>query len=127
MVIIPPWAYAAAAGLTLATGFYGGWTVRTWRCEAAQARLIAAAEKQRVVDQAHADTVSTDYEKGRSDAITTTAARQSGIRTVYRNVAVPGACVPAADAIGMLDQAIADANRAAGQSGGTLPSDSATP
>lgn len=123
MVIpIPPWAYAAAAGIAVAGGFAAGWKVRSWRCDAALSEALQKAAKERAILQAQVETQATDYEGERADATVDHTTRETTIRTIYRDIAVPADCTVPDSARGVLQGAIDRANaRSAGEPVAALP------
>lgn len=115
-MIIPPWAYAVAAGVTFAAGFGTAWQVQQWRWHAHEAKALKAQQAafQRQLDQQNQK--ATEYEAERETARVQSRERESTIRTIYRDRVVPADCEPPADARGVLDDALLRANaRASGQ------------
>jgi len=121
MIPLPPWAYAIAAGATIATSFGAGWMVKGWKVGAEQAASLkdAIADYQRTA--ATINGIAASNEQDEAKANEASHDRQTEIRTIYRTIEVPVACVPDPGAISLLGQAIADANaRAGGQPIATL-------
>ena len=78
--------YALAAGLALAVGFSGGWTVRDWKAASDDAAAIAAAHKAQLAAVAAALKLGRE-QATTSDRIATAAAEaQVEIRTVTRTL-----------------------------------------
>lgn len=125
-MIVPPWAYAAAAGLTLAIGFGAGWTVQGWRCDAAKTEALERAQRRFNEQLAKQQDEAEKYEHDREASRAESRDRQERIREIYRTVEVPGECA-APDAVrGLLDDAVRRANaRAAGESPPAVPGPSA--
>lgn len=122
--LVPPWAWAAIAVTLLAAAFGAGWKVRAWRCEAARIELVERQQKQFDRQLAQQQRESEAYERDQLQARDASRRRETEIRTIYRDVPVPAECEPPADVRSVLDDSVRAANaRAAGQSGGTVPSD----
>jgi hypothetical protein len=119
--MMPPlWLYGGAGALL--AGALGGWTIRDWKAdsdaleaeEKAQAQYIAAVEA--LADQSLA------YETLAQSIRTSERADRETIREIYRDKIVPAECAVPADAVGLLDNAVRDANAAAaGKPSGELP------
>lgn len=107
----PLWAYAAAGALL--AGFAGGWTVRAWKCDAALAGAMQAAEKQRQQYQDRMAEHAIQFEEQRDDAANASTARERGIRTIYRDKVVPADCAADPGARGLLAHGVERANGAA--------------
>lgn len=117
-MIIPPWAYAAAAAVTFAAGFGTAWKVQGWRCDADKAEAIAEADRLRAANQAMADRLSASYEQEKQDADVADHGREVQIRTIYRDRPVSADCAVPDSVRSVLEKAVASANsRATGQSG----------
>jgi len=103
--------YAAAGALIF--GAAAGYKVRDWQCDAAYAKAMEKAEKQRVKKQEVVDDVSQAYEDERDKANVTTTERINTIREVYKTVpTVPPDC-SAPDAVRkLLESGVRDANAA---------------
>jgi hypothetical protein len=126
-MLIPPWAYAAGAALTLAAGALGGWTVRDWKADADQlAEVRAAAKLSGKLEQAQADN-ATAFETFAARNRTAAAKDRDTIRETYREIHVPADCAVPAAGLGVLDGAIERANAAvAGEPGSAVPGDRAS-
>lgn len=127
-MLIPPWLYAAAAGLTLAAGFGAGWTVRDWKADsdelAATKDALTREDKarQQGLDQGKAYAT---FQAGNQQQAATD---RNTIRETYREVRVPADCAVPAAAAGVLEQGVNRANAAAsGQPGIALPATAAAP
>ena len=98
------------AGGLLLVGFIGGYKVKDWQCDAAYAKALEKAEKQRVVMQKVIDTKATQYEEARSANETTSIERTNTIREIYKNIPAPPADCPAPPdgVIGLLQQSVRD-------------------
>lgn len=127
-MILPPWIYAAAGGAVLLTGFGAGWTVRDWRCDAAEARRLEAeiAARARAAKQAH--DASTTFETVRADLTETAGEVRTTIREIYRDVPVNADCAADPASLAVLRRARDAANRAAtGEPVGPVRDDPAAP
>ena len=111
MIPNPIMLYAAAGALIV--GAAAGYKVRDWQCNAAYAKALEKAEKQRVKKQEVVDDVSKVYEAQRDEAIVKTTERINTIREIYKTIpAVPVDC-SAPDAVRkLLESGIRDANAA---------------
>ena len=116
----PLWLYGGAGALL--AGALAGWTVRDWKAdsdalkaeEKAQTEYIAAV--QALADQSLA------YETLAQSLRTDERRDRETIREIYRNVQVPAECAVPADAVGLLNNAVTEANAAAaGKPRGTVP------
>lgn len=105
---------AYVAGGALIIGVSAGWKVRDWQCDAAYAKALEKAEKQRKELQGKVDEVSTLYETERNKADVVVAGKTREIREIYRDLPpVPVDCAPDPRVIGLLESGISDANAAA--------------
>ena len=111
-VIPSPFMLYAAAG-ALIVGAAAGYKVRDWQCDAAYAKALERAEKQRVKKQEVVDDVSQAYEAQRDQANGMATERTYTIREIYKTTpAVPVDC-SAPDAVRkLLESGIRDANAA---------------
>ena len=116
----PLWLYGGAGALL--AGALAGWTVRDWKAdsdalkaeEKAQTEYIAAV--QALADQSLA------YETLAQSLRTDERRDRETIREIYRNVQVPTECAVPADAVGLLNNAVTEANAAAaGKPRSTVP------
>jgi hypothetical protein len=109
---------AAGALAAAALGFAGGWQVNGWRHDAKQ---VAALAKQQAAYEKRIALIhekAREYEQEREAARVQSTARQTEIRTIYRDVAVPAECEPPERVRDILGEAVRDANaRVRGQSG----------
>ena len=109
--------YAAAGALLV--GAVAGYKVRDWQCDAAYAKALEKAEKQRAKVEKILDTKSTAYEEGRAAADVRSTERTNTVREIYRMVpAAASSCAPPDDAIRVLIESIGNPNTeaAAGKS-----------
>ena len=100
-------------GALLFIGFIGGYKVRDWQCDAAYAKVLEKAAKQKAEMQKVVDAKSTAYEQSRSEAEVKSVERTNTIREIYKNVPVPSAvdCPPPPDGVvGLLVESIRDTN-----------------
>lgn len=102
------------AGGALLIGVAAGWTVKDWQCDAAYAKAVEKAEKQRQQMQGKIDEVSTLYQAERDQADVVVAGEKQTIREIYKTLpAVPADCVPDARVVGLLEGGVNRANAAA--------------
>lgn len=78
-------------GGLLLVGFLGGYKVKDWQCDAAYAKAMEKAEKQRQQMQQVIDTKAVQYEEARNAAEVTSVERTNTIREIYRDVPAPAA------------------------------------
>ena len=111
MIPNPIMLYAAAGALIV--GAAAGYKVRDWQCDAAYAKAMEKAEKQRVKKQEVVDVISQTYEAQRDKANGVATERTYTIREIYKTApAVPVDCA-APDAVRkLLESGIRDANAA---------------
>lgn len=107
------------AGGCLLIGVAAGWKVKDWQCDAAYAKALEKAEKQRKELQGKIDDISTVYQIERDKADVVVAGKTSTVREIYKTLpAVPADCAVDARVLGMLESSVGDANsRASGKSG----------
>lgn len=98
------------AGGLLIVGFLGGYKVKDWQCDAAYAKALEKADKQRVAMQKVIDSKAVEYEETRSAAETTSIERTNTIREIYKNIPAPPADCPAPPdgVVGVLKQSVRD-------------------
>lgn len=102
------------AGGALLIGVAAGWTVKDWQCDAAYAKALEKAEKQRQQMQGKIDEVSTIYQTQRDQADVVVAGERETIREIYKTLpAVPADCSPDPRVIGLLEGGINRANASA--------------
>jgi hypothetical protein len=111
MIPSPFMLYAAAGALIV--GAAAGYKVRDWQCDAAYAKALEKAEKQRVKKQEVVDVISQTYEAQRDQANGVATERTYTIREIYKTApAVPVDCA-APDAVRkLLESGVRDANAA---------------
>jgi hypothetical protein len=97
-------------GGLLFLGFVGGYKVRDWQCDAAYAKALEKAEKQRVAMQQVIDNKSSQYEEVRNATEVTSVERTNTIKEIYRNIPAPPADCPTPPdgLVGVLKQSIRD-------------------
>lgn len=107
------------AGGALLIGTAAGWKVRDWQCDAAYAKALEQAEKQRREMQGKIDDISTVYQIERDKADMVVAGQTRTIREIYKTLpAVPADCAVDARVLGLLEGSVGDANsRASGKLG----------
>lgn len=113
-MILPPWAYAAAAGVTVLGSFGAGWMVNGWRWEAKQAEALREAQIAFQKQLDHQNKEAAQYEADREAARVESRERQETIRTIYETVEVPAECAAPDSVRSVLDSAVQSANDAAG-------------
>lgn len=115
--INPFMGYVAAGALVI--GAASGWKVRDWQCEAAYAKALEKADKQRQEMQGKINELSASYEAERDKADVVVAGKTSTIRTIYKTLpANAGDCSVDPRVVGLLESGVRDANAAAsGKSG----------
>lgn len=115
--INPLMGYVAAGALVI--GIAAGWKVKDWQCDAAYAKALEQAEKQRKELQGKINDISTVYQIERDKADVVVAGKTSTVREIYKTLpAVPADCAVDARVLGMLESSVSDANaRASGKLG----------
>jgi len=110
-----------AAG-TLIVGAAAGYKVRDWQCQAAYAKALEKAEKQRAKMQKVVYDISQTYETQRDQANVVATERTNTIREIYKTAPAPAVDCSAPDAVRrLLESSISDANAAStGKSGGEV-------
>ncbi len=122
-MILPPWAYAAAAVATFGLGFGAAWKVQGWKCDAAVAKGMREAAKKTAELMVKAHAASASYEEERNVAVVQTGRDTSVVREIYRNVVVDAGCAVGDAARGVLEGARDRANASAsGEPGEPVPS-----
>lgn len=125
--MIPIWGYGIAAAVAVAGGVATGWTVRDWKCEAAESKRLEAAAKEMQKAAKQMQAASTSYEQERTSAESYGQQAEAEIRTIYRNRVVAGSCDIAPDARRVLEASVHRANaRASGEFGQPLSSATAS-
>ncbi len=118
---LPPWVRWAVLGIAAIALFSAGWTVNGWRHAAHEKHALEQQAKAFNKQQAIAQSEGTEYEQGKAERDAHARTRETQVRTIYRTVTVPGACEPPADALGVLDNAIAEGNSRTAESGAAVP------
>ena len=116
-------------GLAIAVLSFGaGWTVRDWRCDAAQtAALEQAAKAEDKAENVVAEGASV-YEEDRAALAQVVTNERVTVREIYRDIEVPSDCAVGPAAVGVLEGARERANAAAaGELGAALPDPRAAP
>ena len=109
MIPNPIMLYAAAGALIV--GAVAGYKVRDWQCNAAYAKALEKAEKQRAKVDVILDTKAAAYEEKRAEADVRSVERTNTIREIYRTEpAVATSCAPPADAVRVLLESIGTPN-----------------
>ena len=98
------------AGGLLLVGFLGGYKVKDWQCDAAYAKALEKAEKQRAAMQTVIDSKANEYEEVRNAAEVKSVERTNTIKEIYKNIPAPPADCPAPPdgVVGVLQQSIRD-------------------
>jgi biopolymer transport protein ExbB/TolQ len=113
---------------TLIVGAAAGYKVRDWQCDAAYAKALEKAEKQRVKMQKAVDDVSQAYEAQRDQANVVATERTNTIREIYKTAPAPLADCSAPDSVRrLLESSVSDANAAAANKSGVSVPDVAEP
>lgn len=95
-------------------GTAAGWKVRDWQCDAAYAKALEQAEKQRREMQGKIDDISTLYQVERDKADMVVAGQTRTIREIYKAIpGVPADCTPDVRVVRMLEGSVGSANAAA--------------
>lgn len=115
-LFIPPWVLWACAALALAGAFGSGLKVAGWRCAARQVEALERAQRQfnerLKQQQQESELYEAEREQGRIEG----RARETEVRTIYRDIPAPPIECAAPDAVrSVLDDAINAANSAAGR------------
>ena len=109
MIPNPIMLYAAAGALII--GAAAGYKVRDWQCDAAYAKALEKAGKQRVKADIILDAKAAAYEEKRAEADVRSVERTNTIREIYRTApAVATSCAPPADAVRVLIESIGNPN-----------------
>lgn len=109
LIPAPIMLYAAAGALVF--GAVAGYKVRDWQCDAAYAKALEKAEKQRAKVDVILDTKAAAYEEKRAEADVRSVERTNTIREIYRTEpAVATSCAPPADAVRVLLESIGTPN-----------------
>ena len=97
-------------GGLLIVGFLGGYKVKDWQCDAAYAKALEKAEKQRQQMQGIIDAKAQEYEKARDIADGVSIERTDTIREIYKTIpAPPPDCpTPPDGVVGVLVESIRD-------------------
>jgi len=109
MIPNPIMLYAAVGALIF--GAVAGYKVRDWQCDAAYAKALEKAGKQRAKADIILDKKAAEYEETRATADVRSVERTNTIREIYRTVpAVASSCAPSDDAIRVLIESIGTPN-----------------
>ena len=110
--INPVFGYVAAAAL--GCGLAVGWKVRDWQCDAAYAKALEKAERERKALQGKINAISTSYEQEQNQADVVVAGTRTTIREIYKTLPpVPADCAADIRVVGLLQSSVGNANRAA--------------
>lgn len=101
----PMMGYLAAGALVV--GAVGGYKVKSWQCDAAYAKVLEKAEKQRQAMQAVIDEKAKAYEDERARADVVSHDRTTTIREIYKTTPAPDSlCAPPPAAVRVLIESI---------------------
>lgn len=101
----PTLGYAIAGALLI--GAIGGYKVKSWQCDAAYAKVLEKAEKQRQAMQAVINEKAKAYEDERARADVVSHERTNTVREIYRDMpAPPAVCAPPPAAVRVLIESI---------------------
>lgn len=104
--------YVAAAALVCGLGV--GWKVRDWQCDAAYAKALEKAERERKALQGKINAISTTYEQERNQADVVVAGTRTTIREIYKTLPpVSPDCAADIRVVRLLESSVSNANRAA--------------
>jgi hypothetical protein len=107
--------YAAAGALLI--GAVAGYKVRDWQCDAAYAKALEKAGKQRAKADIILDKKAAEYEETRAAADVRSVERTNTIREIYHTVpAAAASCAPPDDAVRVLLESIGNPNAEAATS-----------
>lgn len=111
MGLIPnPLVLYVAAG-TLIVGAAAGYKVRDWQCDAAYAKALEKAQKERAAKEKVVFDVSQTYEAERDKADVVATERINTIREIYKTAPAPAVDCSAPDAVRrLLESSVSDAN-----------------
>lgn len=111
MIPKPFLVYGLAAAII--SGFLAGWTVKDWQCDAAYAKALEKAEKERTAMQAKLTAASKEYQELLASLEPARVETRNSIREIYKNVEVPSNCAPPTSAVSLLEGARERTNAAA--------------
>lgn len=124
LLLLKYWRVGLAAVLLIAA-FGSGWTVRSWRCDSAMAKVQAELQEAVDAQRARADAAAASYEATRAALNQQSYATQTTIREYYRENPVNPDCAAGEPIVNSLRAAVEAANRAA--SGEPAPAVSEAP
>lgn len=101
-------------GGLLLIGFIGGYKVKDWQCDAAYAKVLEQAAKQKEQMQGVMDAKAKEYEETRDIADGRSIERTDTIREIYKTIPAPPADCPTPPdaAVGLLIESIRDTDDA---------------
>lgn len=101
-------------GGLLLIGFIGGYKVKDWQCDAAYAKVLEQAAKQKEQMQGVMDAKAKEYEEARDIADGRSIERTDTIREIYKTIPAPPANCPNPPdaAVGLLIESIRDTDDA---------------
>lgn len=120
VMLLKYWRVGLAVALLIAA-FGSGWTVRSWRCDSAMAKVQAELQEAVDAQRARADAAAASFEVNRADLSRQSTSSQSRVREIYRDIQVPADCAPSPDALRLLDNAIAGEGGTASQPSPAVP------
>jgi len=114
MALMPNSILLYAVGGALILGAASGYKVRDWRCDAAYAKALEKAEKQRQQMQGKIDEISTLYQSERDKADVVVAGEKQTIREIYKTLPpVHADCAADVRIVRLLEGSVNRANAAA--------------
>jgi N-acetyl-gamma-glutamylphosphate reductase len=116
--------YATAGALVI--GAAAGYKVRDWQCNAAYAKALEKAQKERAAKEKVVFDVSEVYEEERNQANVVATERTNTIREIYKTApAIPVDCSAPEPVRRLLESSVRDANAAStGKSSSEVPNTS---
>jgi hypothetical protein len=97
---------------TIVIGFLSGWTVRSWRCDAAYSEALEKAAKDKEKMQTKIDNAATEYQQLLATMEPARIETRNNIREIYKNVEVPTSCSVPDAAVVLLESARSNTNAA---------------
>lgn len=127
ILLLKYWRVGLAAALLIAA-FGSGWTVRSWRCDSAMAKVQAELQEARDKQRAKGDAAAGDNEISRAAVDRQKYATNTVIRETFREIPVPMECAAPSPVSNSLRAAARATNDAiAGLTPPALPADPVAP
>ena len=106
-----PTPYVLAACLFV--GFVGGYRVKSWQCDAAYAKALEQAAKEKTRMEGIINAKSAQYEELSAHAAEKSVVTTNTVKEIYRNTPAPPAnCAPPTAAVGVLFESLSDTDTA---------------